>query len=331
MAETALHEVHNSRFVPHSLEKGLNTALSRGPGYEPTPMGTAYARSGVRGYYIDFSSKTRSRIASDTNRILPAPLAQLALGWWERRLQGEANATEQFLHVCKLLADRGQLTDDELRWPITVPGAKYRLPPGACSALTQGQAASVFVRAFQVTGDELYATTARRAAAPLISNRRSELVTLTRAGPVLEEAPSVPASHILNGWISGLWGIWDVALALDDRPARDEFAAGAESLLSHLPAYDTGWWSRYSLYPHTLEDLAKPIYHRYHVDQLKVMSDLTGRSEFQETAARWSEYDTRSNLVLALIQKSLFALADGRRRRRWLAAWLKDGALAAAR
>src|SRR5205807_1707817 len=184
---------------------------------------------------------------------------------------------------------------------------KYRMAPGACSALAQGQAASVLIRAYLATGDERYAECAYGAVSPLLTERPSDLVSITAVGPVLEEAPTIPASHILNGWISALWGIRDVHLGLGDDRARRAFDAGVDSLRLHLPAYDVGWWSRYSLYPHVLEDLAKPIYHRYHIDQLRVTHTLTGTPEFQDTADRWASYDRWSRLCPLIGQKGVFA------------------------
>jgi hypothetical protein len=318
--ETALHEIRTLGFLPAIVERGLNATLSRGPGYEPTPLGSTFDAASVRGYYIDFSSKTRSSIASDTDRILPVALVQLALGWWERRMAGDADAETEFLDLCHLLEARGTGDGEELRWPQNVAVSKYGLVPGWCSALTQGQSASAFVRAYVVTNDDRWAELARRAAAPLLSPRSSDLVTRSRVGPILEEVPSIPGSHILNGWISALWGVWDVRLGLGDARAGREFEDGIESLRLHLPAYDAGWWSRYSLYPHSLQDLAKPIYHRYHVAQLRATHRLTGLNEFAETAARWEAADRPIHAALAVAQKGCFALADGRRRQRASAA-----------
>lgn len=324
IAEVGLHHIRTSRFIPSPLEQAINGALSRGPGYEPTPVGTAFAQSGLAGYYIDFRSKTGSQAASDTQRILPAPLAQLALGWWERHMAGEAQALDEFVRLCGMLVARGVDTGTELRWPMSIGAAKYHLEPGACSALAQGQAASVLIRTYLATGEDKYGEWAQRAVAPLLGRRPSDLVSITSVGPVLEEVPSIPASHILNGWIAGLWGIRDVSVGLGDERGRRGFDAGVDSLRLHLPAYDVGWWSRYSLYPHVLEDLAKPIYHRYHIDQLRVMHTLTAESEFKETADRWASYDRRSHVLRLIMQKGLFAAADGRRRRRWVRRAGKD-------
>jgi hypothetical protein len=319
MSSAALHEIRTSRFLPGAAERAINAALSRGPGYERTPAGSHYEIERVRGYYIDFSSKTRSPIASDTDRVLPVALVQLGLGWWERLLEGETNARIPLLRVCELLEARGHVARDEIRWTAEVPVPKYRVSPGSSSALTQGQAASLFVRVHLETGDRRYADLALRAATPLLAEDSTDLVTRTALGPVLQETPSTPPSYILNGWISALWGLRDIALGLDHRPAADAFQAGVDCLLRHLPSYDTGWWSLYSLYPHALQDLAKPIYHRYHVDQLAVMNRLTGVEQFGQTAARWAGYDRPLLLSCALAQKALFAVSDHPRRSRWSA------------
>jgi hypothetical protein len=317
MSGAPLHEIRSSRFLPFAIERVVNAITSRGPGYEPTPIGAAFDTQTVSGYYIDFRSKTVSKIAADTERILPVALMQLALGWWERSVAGEPGGLDEFLKVCGSIESRALRVGEELRWPAHVSVPKYGLKPPWCSALTQGQAASVFARAHLATGEERYAELAHRAVSPLLRDCSSDLVSQTAFGPILEEAPGAPASHILNGWISGLWGLWDVHLGLGGKRAAEAFQAGVECLRVHLDAYDTGWWSRYSLYPHALEDLAKPIYHRYHVDQLDVLHRLTGCDDLKEVAVRWAGYDRSPMRELAIAQKAAFAVAETGRRRRW--------------
>lgn len=311
---TPLQEVRSFRFLPAGAERVVNAALSRGPGYEPTPIGSSFAVDEVQGYFMDFSAKTRSPAASDVPNLLPAPLAQLALGWWERRLAGEPGAPDQFLAVCRVLEARGEQGPDGIRWWHHVEVAKYRIRGPWCSALAQSQAASVFLRAHRLTGDSRYERLARGALAPLLSHGPSDLVRWTPHGPVLQEAPALPASHILNGWISALWGLHELVVTVADEPVSRSLEASVEALRAHLPLYDAGGWSRYSLYPHALEDLAKPIYHQCHVTQLTVMHRLTGASEFSDMAKRWADsYDAR-HITYALAQKGLFALAERRRR-----------------
>jgi heparosan-N-sulfate-glucuronate 5-epimerase len=322
---TPLHEIRSSRFLPRSAERALNSALSRGPGYEPTPIGPRIASDEIRGYYIDFSAKTMSRVAGDLGRLLPVAHVQLALGWWERYLTGESRAVDRFLAILDALESRSDVTDGERRWWQRADVPKYGLFGPWCSALTQGQAASAFVRGFVATDDRRYLTLARESAAPLVVTSANDLVCFTSAGPILEEAPSYPPAHILNGWISALWGIRDLAMVGEDAPVAESLDAGLGCLKLHLPSYDNGWWTRYSLYPHAIEDLAKPIYHRFHIAQLRAMHVATGDAEFGRIADRWGRYERSLPTAMVLLQKAGFAALDSGRRRR-LSASAKEGA-----
>jgi hypothetical protein len=327
VSETPLHELRTSRLVPAPVERALNAALTRGPGYEPLPLGTAFDGRTVSGYYLDFRAKTTSPATSDPARLLPAAHVQLALGWWERHVAGEDGALERFLDLCAGVERRGEPAGGELRWPIGAAVPKYRLAPGWCSALVQGQAASMFARARLATGEARFGELAAAAAEPLLADGGSDLVTRTGSGPILEEAPSEPPSHVLNGWVFALWGLWDLGTGLDHGRARAAFDDGVRCLRAHLPAYDTGRWTLYSLYPHALPDLAKPFYHRLHADQMTALARLGGGSELDEAARRWASYDRPANVALAVAQKAAFALADGRRRRRWRGRQTADSSL----
>jgi hypothetical protein len=237
---------------------------------------------------------------------VPAGLAQLALGWWERLLDGEPHAREEFERVCDLCVQRAEEHGDEFLWRYEGGSPKYRESEAShYSSLAQAQMASVFVRAYVATQEPRYADSAYRAIRPLLDTT-SALVAETPDGPVLEEAPSDPPSHILNGWIYALWGLHDVEVALGLEQAGEMKAASIECLRKKLPSYDTGWWTKYSLYPHRLDDLAKPFYHRLHVEQIGVMYSLTGVAEFRDFADRWRGYDTPARRVAVIAQKALF-------------------------
>jgi heparosan-N-sulfate-glucuronate 5-epimerase len=286
--------------------RSVQSVLSVGLGYEPQPPGLLFDTEQVRGYFIDFRAKTVATSAALPSVLVPAGLAQLALGWFDRSLAGDAGASQQFLTVCGLLEARGVERDGELSFPYAVPVPKHQLMPPWCSALAQAQAASVFVRAHLTTGDDRYATLAAQAIAPILPSSASGLLSATPDGPVPEESPSDPPSLILNGWIYALWGLWDVAVGLGDAPCRALFEESAACLRRTVDRYDVGWWSRYSLYPHRVADLAKPFYHRLHVDQLEVMHQLTGHPEFRQTARCFAAYDTPAHQVAVIAQKALF-------------------------
>jgi hypothetical protein len=170
----------------------------------------------------------------------------------------------------------------------------------------------VFIRAFLLTENPRWRHLALEALGPLLPGAESELVFESEEGPVLEEVASDPPSHILNGWIYALWGLWEAKIALEHDGAEAMLESSLQCLRDMLHRYDVGWWSRYSLYPHALPDLAKPFYHALHVDQLVVLHRLFGGADLAETAARWRRYDSTVGRVRAVAQKAAF-VASGYR------------------
>jgi heparosan-N-sulfate-glucuronate 5-epimerase len=290
--------------IPRVFRNAWGSAVSRGPGYEPQTPGPRWSEGGIAGYFVDFREKTTALGGLNPESLQPVSLAQLALGWWERYLDGDTMARIRFESLAASLASQAIAVGAELRWPITVAVPKYNLESGWCSAMAQGQVASVFVRQHLLTGDDRWGDYALGAIRPLVGE--SELVAETPAGRILQEAPTDPPSHILNGWIYALWGLWDTAVGLDHTEAAKGFAAGVVTLGSMLVAYDVGWWTRYSLFPHLLTDLAKPFYHRIHVLQLAVTAHATGDGELHATAQRWRRYDRAPNRIAAVAQKGAF-------------------------
>lgn len=292
-----------------TARKIWSASTGRGLGYELQPLGPQLDLTAVRGYFVDLTAKTDAPSAARAEFLPPAALAQLALGWWERSLAGDARARERFEAICGLLTQRAQVCPDGLRWSYSMAVPKYRVHPPWFSAMAQGQVASVFVRAFVATGDERWREAALEATRPLLAERETDIVAFTGKGPVLEEAPGEPRGHVLNGWIYALWGLWDVAMGLEDAAARARFEESTACLAAMLDRYDVGYWTRYSLYPHRIADLAKPFYHRLHTTQATVMYRLTGRHEFEQAAVRWKRYDEPLRRTFALAQKSLFVVA----------------------
>ncbi|HVM18158.1 MAG TPA: D-glucuronyl C5-epimerase family protein [Gaiellaceae bacterium] len=297
------------------LVGGARAALGVGRGYEPQPIGTRASFDGdVRGYFLDVRAKTAAAPAPVvTGRglvygVSGTALAQYALGWWERHMAGDDDARSRFLAGVDALVDAADDIDGELLWRYDVAVPKYRRQPPWYSAMAQGQATSALVRAHLLTGAERYADGARRAVAPLL--REGELVIQAPEGPVLEECPSSPPSMILNGWIYALWGLWDASCGLNDAAARRRFADSAAALRALLPRFDTGWWTRYSLYEH--DDLATPFYHRIHVAQAGVMHRLTGWNDLADAARRWRSYDVPRRRIRAVGAKSAATLRSRR-------------------
>jgi hypothetical protein len=192
----------------------------------------------------------------------------------------------------------------------------YPLPGPWLSAMAQGQGASLLVRLHGVTAEPQFAEAARRAMRPL---RLPVSAGGTRASlggrPFLEEYPTDPPSFVLNGAFFALWGLHDVAVGLRDPRAGSEFQECVDALAAELHRWDTGFWSRYDLFPHRVSNIANPFYHRLHINLLQAMRVLAPRPQFDVMIDRFEAYARSSrNLRRVYAQKLMFRLLTPRRK-----------------
>jgi heparosan-N-sulfate-glucuronate 5-epimerase len=179
------------------------------------------------------------------------------------------------------------------------------------SALAQGQGISLLVRAYRESGDASYLEAAQSA---FVSFQRpigqGGVAFTDQSGDLwFEEYIVSPPTHILNGFIWALWGVYDYALATKDPAAQALFGHGVRTLLHNLERYDLGFWSLYEQSGTRLPMVASPFYHRLHIVQLRVMHRLTGEEKFARIADRWETYTGSSwNRTRALVYKSAFKL-----------------------
>ncbi len=179
------------------------------------------------------------------------------------------------------------------------------------SGLAQGQGVSLLLRAYAEARDEKYLEAADRAFLALTEPIGDGGVLFEDAENNLwiEEYIVSPPTHILNGFIWALWGVFDFWLARGDSNARRIFDRGVETLVQNLARYDTGYWSLYERSGPGPQMLASPFYHRLHIVQLRVMATLTGDRRFADVADRWEAYAKhRANRARALVEKSIFKL-----------------------
>jgi len=179
------------------------------------------------------------------------------------------------------------------------------------SGLAQGQGISLLLRAAAASGKNDYLDAARSAF--------ESLSRTTAEGGVLfvdefqdvwiEEYIVTPPTHILNGFIWALWGVYDYSLTFPTSQARDLFNRCVETLTKNLARYDNGFWSLYEQSGTRLPMVASRFYHQLHIVQLRVMHQLTNLAVFAQTADRWEEYSrNRLNRARALAHKSIFKL-----------------------
>jgi hypothetical protein len=241
-------------------------------------LGKHFVPGRLSGYYNDLSGKIewpdlvdQAGLPLDRSRggkfvYHPIVLLQKALGHWDCWLGSQRRSAQHlasFLQIARWALDCQDENGGWEVWPrVGISGA---LP---YSAMAQGEAMSVLVRAFSATDEEAYLDGARRALTPMLTPlEQGGTGWYTSDGLVLEEVPFRVPRTILNGWIFALYGLHDLTIADDFREAKEALAAALSALLANLHTYDAGFWSFYD----TSGTLASPFYHRLHIAQLEAL------------------------------------------------------------
>lgn len=181
------------------------------------------------------------------------------------------------------------------------------------SGLAQGQGISVLVRAHAESGEAKYLDAARHALTSFFQPVSAGGVAFTDNHGDLwfEEYIVSPPTHILNGFIWAMWGIYDYFLGTNDQQAHDLFFRAVQTLVHNLERYDLGFWSLYEQSGTRLPMVASRFYHRLHIVQLRIMHQLTGEDLFARVADRWEGYNrSRINRTRALCYKTAFKLCN---------------------
>ena len=295
--------------------------------YETPEVNERAFSEGVGEYYMTFRGKAEYAGPFDETGIPlldyrgdigrqynPIAIAQYGLASYNCYKQAPDSARRAtFLRVADWLVQHLEENPWGLRvwhhnfdWPyrVTLVAPWY-------SGLAQGQGISLLIRAALDTGRTEYGQAAVAAFSSFtVDVKKGGVVVRDPQGFLwVEEYLVEPPSHILNGFIWALWGIYDFARWSGDPRAQEVLTESIETLAKNLPRYDTSSWSLYELSDTGPRMLASPYYHRLHVVQLKVLYRLTGREVFARFADRWEGYARNPALrTWALARKAWFKL-----------------------
>lgn len=168
-------------------------------------------------------------------------------------------------------------------WPHAYEFPRYGLAAPWVSALTQGQAISLLVRAAAFFGEPRYAELAGQAAAALL-DERLPFVHRDDRGRFLEEFPCDPPAHALNGCLLAWLGLWDWARATGDPRLGENCREILAEISRRVPDYDLGGWTRYD---RLQRRPTSPAYHELHAALAEALAAVTGEAAWAERAVRW--------------------------------------------
>lgn len=298
-------------------------------------------------YYQTFEDKAAYNGPKDSEGVIlfdyyfdigrqynPLAVAQYGLGHWNlylaKRESQSANRSEaeRHLDIAKTQAEWLLKNLEPNAQGLKVWKHKFRwhyktyLAPGWFSAHSQGAGISLLARLYRETNDQRYLEAAKAAFAALdtvIANGGTKYVE--REGPAsatgsgeakgvwLEEYLVDPPTHILNGYLWALWGVWDYYLLTGDPRGKELWGACIATLKKNLPRYDAGFWSLYDLSKQAMKMVASPFYHDLHIAQLHATAIISCERIFEDYARKFEQY--RASFLkrnFAFLYKAVFKI-----------------------
>lgn len=221
----------------------------------------------------------------------PTVIAQYALAHWNAYIAtGDHKHREAFIIQANWLsAHESRLSDDRGGWPMPFLSYRYNALNPWLSALTQGNCISVLVRAYRLTGEEVFLQVARRAVRTFELDIKEGGVSSSvgENGIFFEEVAACPPAHILNGHILALFGLYDYVALTDDPSISELIQRSLVTLDTLIDEFDTGYWSYYDL---RFKSLAPRFYHALHITLLQALARYPGCEHCAARAEHWARY-----------------------------------------
>lgn len=234
----------------------------------------------------------------------PISIGQMGLSVFHTYLKTQSEQDKsRFLKFADWFLNNVDLTDSlGARWLTDVALPQYQIPGPWASAFAQARGISILLRAYQLTNHESYRTLAEKALTPFTKPVEDGGVTaFTQWGPFYEEYTASVPTLVLNGMIFSLCGIYDFVRKFPgNSTARKIFSKGVQTVKNILPEYNLGFWSRYNLcaapwYPEI--DPATIAYHRLHITQLNLLTNITADKYFSDYARIFQDQDNFLNAL----------------------------------
>ena len=228
----------------------------------------------------------RSRHFRTYNPAYVAWFGLTSLERWLRR-EDENGRAAFWRQVAWLKTHAVERPDGSAVWHYTFAWLEGRCPLKApwISAMSQGLGISCLVRAHRLAPDPDLIALARRAARVFDLPVAHGGVRTEEAGRVMyEEYPGFPLPRVLDGFLFGLLGLYDLA-AEGDAAARRLFTEGIAGLTQGIRFWDyRGRWSWYGSHGY----LCPPQYNKLNGALLEALGRLADAPVLRDYARAWS-------------------------------------------
>lgn len=230
-------------------------------------------------------------------------ICQYALYMYDKYMEG-CDTRNSFLNIADFLT-RNIKEDGSLRYEF-----KYNhyecLKEGWTSSMSQGQALSVFARAYYLTEDPKYIESGQKALKYLlmpiskggVMDNLGALDKKFESKIFFQQYINSTSTYTLNGHIFTLIGLYDWSNVRCAKNiyyfnlARRYWNKGLDSLKCILPYYDLGNFTAYDLHHIVKKSVpsSSDFYHSVHIEQMNVLYVITGEEYFRDMRDLWISY-----------------------------------------
>ena len=290
----------------------------------------------LKKYYINFQPipKTLNRLISNFDddgvplnnayidvkspklHYYPISIGQYGLSIFHAYLvKKEEEHKEHFLRIADWFLKNG-INDKKLGtyWLTDVDKPEFNVYKPWKSAFTQSRALSILLRAWQITNNEGYLETAKKALIPyeFHTTEGGVKVSSDNTDVIYEEYVAEQPTRILDGAIFSLYGLYDavrVMKGVDNKTyekAHSLFEQGVKGLSHWLPKYDMGYWVYYNrceIKNYPANDPCTIGYLKLVVGQLLILHSITNQNVFKEYSNLFNSYLMPTNILRMYIEK----------------------------
>ncbi len=193
---------------------------------------------------------------------------------------------EIFQNCLNWLDEQSEPFKDAIVWR-SEENKQYNLQKGWISSMYMGQAMSLYLRAYQLLGNEAYLETAEKAFKFFqYDYTEGGVKRIDENGDLwFEEYPTDPASYVLNGFVYTFFGILDLYRVTGSKEAKETYDACIQTLENSLHKYHRWYWS---VYDQKKEQLVSFYYQKnVHIPLLEILSKLTKKPIFATYHSKW--------------------------------------------
>lgn len=200
---------------------------------------------------------------------------------------------EKAKEISRAYLDIADRSDGALYFPYTLKkgGAGVTMHAPWYSALSQGTSLSAYLRLYEASGNKRYRRTAD---AIYESFRRLKRSTEPWIAMVdddqylwFEEYPHDPPTHVLNGFLTGVWGLYEYWLLTKTEESRALLEAAITTVKHYLEEFrvpgEVSWYALNHGYR------GNEFYHAMHILQLRKLHQITGEPYFKKMAQRFND------------------------------------------